>query len=446
MQAKFENDQHYEERIVQALIVDHQWAEQMLEVLDLDYFNLEPQREATRILFDYYESYQAFPSFGLLGSLVKKVPSEILRGKIMTFLMQISKNPLNGDLEYIKETSLDFCKRRSLALALENSLDLIEGKKYEQIIPEVQKALLAGSDRDVGHMFIEHFEKRMETTKRKPVPTPWEEINAVTQGGLSGGELGVIMATSGMGKSHMAVDIGHHAITHGFNVVHYTFELGDIYVGKRYDARTSLINFDDLVSNKQKVADAIQKNVKGSLVIKSFPAKRVTTLALKNHINQLTLRDMRPDLIIVDYGDLMRSTRNYKEKRMEEEAVYEDLRALGQELDLPLWTPTQSNREGLDAEVLTLKHVAECFGKAMISDLFLTMTRKKEDANSNIGNMFIAKSRLGHDGIKFHVLVNTALSKIDILSPEEVKDLDPEQTEYEALKEKFKEQVENGKI
>lgn len=446
MQAKFENDQHYEERIVQALIVDHQWAEQMLEVLDLEYFNLEPLKETARLLFEYYEKYQAFPSFGLLAGIVKKMTNEVLRGKIMTFLVNISKNPMNGDLEYIKETSLDFCKRRSLALALEHSLDLIEGKKYEQIIPEVQKALLAGSDRDVGHLFVEHFEKRMEMVKRKPIPTPWAEINKITQGGLSGGELGVFMAISGGGKSHGMVDIGHHALTLGFNVVHYTFELGDIYVGKRYDARTSLINFDDLPDFKDDVRESIDKNIKGKLVIKAFPAKRVTTLALKNHINQLTLRDMRPDLIIVDYGDLMCSTRNYKEKRMEEEAVYEDLRALGQELNLPVWTPTQSNREGMDVEVLTLKHIAECFGKAMISDLFVTMTRKKEEKNSNIGNMFIAKSRLGHDGIKFPIMINTALSKIDILDPDELKELDPEQTELETLRDRFNDQRKNGKL
>jgi hypothetical protein len=441
MEVKFKNDKHYEERIVQALIVDHKWAEQMVEVLDFDYFNLEYLKETTSLLFDYYEKYHAFPSFKLLGTIVKDMDNDLLKEQIIAYLVKIKKEPLNGDLDYIKETSLDFCKKRSLALALENTLSLIENKKYEQILPVVQKAILVGSDKDVGHLFVDHFEKRMAEVKRNPVPTPWKEINTVMNGGLSGGELGILMGGTGAGKSHGLVDMGEHAVMNGFNVAHYTLELGDLYVGKRYDARVSGVAFDNLLDNKERVESAI-KEIKGQLIIKSYPAKTVTTLAIKNHVNQLILRDKKPDLIIVDYGDLMKSTKHYEQKRLEEEAAYEDLRALAQELDLPVWTATQANREGLDVDVLTLKHVAECYGKAMISDLFLTMTRKKENSFVTFGNFFVAKNRLGPDGIKLPIAVTTALSKIEVLPPE-LHD-DEELSGEELLKKKFREFQKNG--
>jgi replicative DNA helicase len=441
-QVKFKNDKHYEERIVQALIVDHKWAEQMLEVLNVDFFNLEYLKETTRTLFEYYEKYHAFPSFKLLATIVKNMENELLREQIVAYLLKIRKEPLNGDLEYIKETSLDFCKKRSLALALENTLSLIENSKYEQILPLVQKAILVGSDKDVGHLFVEHFEERMAEVKRTPVPTPWAEINEVMNGGLSPGELGVLMGGTGCGKSHGLVDIGKHAVCEGFNVAHYSLELGDLYVGKRYDARVSGVSFDNLLTSKERVEKSLEE-VKGQLVIKSYPAKTITTLAIKNHVNQLVLRDKKPDLIIVDYGDLLRSTRQAKDKRLEEEAVYEELRALAQELDLPVWTATQANREGLDAEVLTLKHVAECYGKAMISDFFLTMTRKKENEFITFGNFFVAKSRLGPDGIKLPIAVTTALSKIEVI-PESELQASEELTGEELLKQKFREFQRNG--
>lgn len=447
MELKFKNDKHYEECIVQALIVDHQWAEQMVEVLDLNYFNLEHLKETAKIMFNYYEKYRTFPSFPLIVTILKKdFDNELIRSQIFEYLKKIKSNPLNGDLEYVKESSLDFCKRRSLALALEKTLDLIEKKKYEQILPGLQKAILAGSDKDVGHIFLDHFEKRVQDIKRNSVPVPWLEINRIMHGGLAEGELGVIMAGTGVGKSHALVDIGCYAACQGYNVAHYTFELGDIYVGKRYDSRISLIPFDNLLDNKERVENSI-KEIKGKIIIKAYPAKSITALGIKNHVSQLILRDMKPDILLVDSGDLMKSSRSYDQKRLEEETVYEELRSLSQELKIPIWTVTQSNREGLDLDVITLKNVSECIGKAFIADFFLTMTRKKENNFTTVGNFFVAKSRLGPDGIKYPILVTTGLSKIEVLDPNSIEVVDEKELDgNEVLKNRLRKFMQEGSL
>lgn len=436
MEIKFKNDRHFEERIVQALIVDTPFAEQMLEVLDVNYFNIDYLRKLCVLMFDYHGKYSSFPSFKLLVTLIKDEKNHVLREQLINYMVKIKRDPMNGDIQYVKEQSLDFCKRRSLARALESSLDLIDEKKYEQIIKVIEKAVLVGSERDVGHMFKEHFEKRMIIKERKTVPTPWDRVNKLLDGGVGPGELCVMCAGTGVGKSHCLVDIGHHALKLGYNVVHYTFELGDVQVGRRYDSRFTGIPPEQLVDNKETVKKVVE-SIKGKLVIKSYPTKSVTTMAIKNHLYQLALRDMKPDILIVDYGDLMRSQHRYEQKRLEEESVYEDLRGLSQELGLPIWTATQTNREGSDAEVVTLKHVSECFGKAMISDLFITMARKKENSSKTIGNFFIAKNRMGPDGIKFPILVNTATSRIDVMSPEEIDE--EEASPHNHLKKKFRE-------
>jgi replicative DNA helicase len=287
----------------------------------------------------------------------------------------------------------------------------------------------------------------MLAIKRDPIPTPWSQMNEIMGGGLAGGELGIVMGSTGCGKSHALVDIGCAAVLHGFNVAHYTFELGDVYVGKRYDSRVSEVPFDNLCEHKEAVKKSLER-IKGQLVIKAFPAKSITALGIKNHVNQLTLRDKRPQLIIVDYVDILKSSKHYDQKRLEEESACEELRALAQELGLPIWTASQSNRDGLDQEVLTLKHVAECFGKAMISDFFLTMCRKKDNSNSTLGNFYIAKSRLGIDGMKFNILVDTSLSKFEILDekdiPEgsDIQELDA----HELLKKRFRDLQKEGKI
>ena len=442
---KFQKGKHFEEKIVQALIVDHQFAEQMLEVMNVEYFNVDYLKRMSEILFDYYEEYKAFPSYKTLVLIVKdKIQEDLLRGQMIQYLVKIKSDPLNGDGEYIKDESLDFCKKRSLAMALEDSLDCINDKKFDQIVPIIQKALVAGSERDIGHVFVDddNFQKRMTNVVRKSIPMPWPEINELTQGGAAAGELWTILAPTGVGKSHTLVDIGHYAALQGYNVVHYTLELSDLAVGKRYDARYSSIPVDQLNSHKEKVRRSLDE-IKGNLIIKQYPCKAASALTLKSHCHKLAMKDLKPDLILVDYGDLMRSRKNYDQKRFEEEAVYEDLRNLAGTLGVPVITATQTNRSGLEEELITLKHVAECFQKAMISDVFITMQRRKSDAVETPGNFFVAKNRLGPDGVKLDIMVNCSISKIRIAPSDEVDegDADPKKR----LRKRLKDMKENQK-
>jgi replicative DNA helicase len=438
---KFKNDRYYEETVVQALIVDSNYAEQMSEVLNPSYFNMEYLKEVSKIMFAYHEKYKTFPSYKLLVNIIRaEVGDGVLKEQIVNYLLKIKKETTISDIEYVKNTSLDFCKKKALEKAMESVLSLIEENKYEHIVGEIQKALQAGSDKDLGHEFLDSFELRMKKEEYKPVPTPWEEINRRIKGGLGKGKLGCIGALTGIGKSHALIDLGAHALVSGLNVVHYSLELDHIDTGNRYDARISDIPFDDLVANKDLVKTRINERTKGKLVIKTYPAKTATVQTLKNHLNNLKLRGISPDLIIIDYADLLKSKENYDSKRLNEEAIYEELRAWAMDpsVFLPIWTVTQINREGMDAEVLTLKYIAECFAKAMIVDLFITMNRKKDSPTPEIGNMFIAKNRLGVDGIKLPMLINTAMSRIEVLAQEFSNEGDEEKDPMERLRESYK--------
>jgi replicative DNA helicase len=416
---KFRNDRYFEETIVQALIVDSNYAEQMLEVLNPNYFNFEYLKEMSKIMFAYHDKYKSFPSYKLLVNIIRSdVTDTTIKEQIANYLLRIKKETAVSDIEYVKNASLEFCKKKALERAMEECLSLIEANKYEHIVGEIQKALQAGSDKDLGHMFVDEFDLRMAKEEYVPVPTPWNEINKRIKGGLGRGKLAAIGALTGIGKSHALIDLGAHAVVNGLNVVHYTLELDHIDTGNRYDARISDIPFDDLFISKEIVKERITERTKGKLVIKSYPTKAATVQTLKNHLNNLKLRGIEPDLVLIDYADLLKCKENYDSKRLNEEAIYEELRSWAMEAKLPIWTVTQINREGMDIEVLTLKYIAECFAKAMIVDLFITMNRKKDSPTPEIGNMFIAKNRLGVDGIKLPMLINTAISRIEVLSQE----------------------------
>ncbi len=421
---QFKNGEKFEEQLVGMLLQDNEFAQQMVEVLKPKYFTMKHLNTITSDLFAWYEKHKSLPSAGLFGDdILSRCDDEAQKHRLQKFFKALP-TPKIGDQALIRDRALKFCRMNHLLLALEECLGFTEEESYDQIVTTINKAVAAGSEHNFGHIYKDELEERMREANRKPVATPWRVLNEITRGGLSAGELGVILALTGVGKSHALVDIGAAAAEAGLNVVHFTFELAEVGVGKRYDARMSGIAHDDLPNHREQVEAAIA-NLKGSVRIKKYMNRNASVQTLRNYVQRLSADNIKVDMLVVDYADIMKSSRSYENKRFEEEAIYEELRGLAEELEVPIWTASQVNRSGMDVEVLTLKHIAECFAKANIADLFLTMNRSKRGDYEKmkagnyetLGNMYVAKSRLGPDGVKFNILVNTALSMIKCLEP-----------------------------
>jgi hypothetical protein len=124
-----------------------------------------------------------------------------------------------------------------------------------------------------------------------------------------------------------------------------------------------------------------------------------------------------PDIIILDYGDLIKPESSKRdEKRHQLETIYEELRGLAQESECPVWTASQTNRSGLNAEVITMESISEAFNKCFVADFIFTVSRTIEDKNTNTGRLFLAKNRNGPDGLIFPIFMDTSNVKIKVLS------------------------------
>ena len=156
--------------------------------------------------------------------------------------------------------------------------------------------------------------------------------------------------------------------------------------------------------------------VTGRLYIKEFATKNATVQTIRAYIQRLiATKNFMPDMVIVDYADLLRGSRSYGEKRHELEGVYEELRALAQELNVIVVTADQTNRSGMDMEVVTISQIGESYAKATVCDVILTVSRRPEDKQVNGGRLFVAKSRLGRDGSVFPFIMNSATVKATIM-------------------------------
>lgn len=297
------------------------------------------------------------------------------------------------------------------------SVELLKNCSFDEISKNINAAIKLGSNSDVGYSYDEHFEKRYEITARHAVPTDWKVINDYTRGGIGSGELGVVIAPTGAGKSMALVHIGAAALKLGKTVIHYSLELDDKTIGLRYDSCITGIPLDHLHAKKDQVLEKITTNALGKLIIKEYPTKSATTSTIRNHLERLRQRGTDVGLVIVDYGDLLKPVTIRKEKREELETIYEDLRGMAREYGCPFWTASQTNRSGLNAEVITMESISEAFNKCFVADFICTISRTLDDKANNTGRMLIAKNRLGPDGIICPIYMDTAAVDIKVFEP-----------------------------
>ena len=220
-------------------------------------------------------------------------------------------------------------------------------------------------------------------------------------------------------NSMFLVHLGAHALKSGYNVLHYTLELSEVNIGIRYDASLTGISQNDAHNLKDAIKEMLPGMTNGRLFIKSYPTKGANIQTLKNHIRLLESRDFKPDIVIVDYADIMRSTRGFEQKRFELESVYEELRAMGQELNLAIWTASQTNRSGVNSDIIDLDMIGESFAKVQIADVVITFSRQQKDKLKKSGKVYIAKNRIGQDGLILKARIDTETVNISLLEPRE---------------------------
>ena len=209
---------------------------------------------------------------------------------------------------------MDFCKNQVLKGAILESVNLLENQDYDGIKALIDKSMSVGTERDLGHEYVTSLEERLTESVRTTIPTGWDIIDEVMDGGLGAGELGVIVAPAGIGKTWCLQALAAHLVREGKTVVHYTLELNESYVGLRYDtvfSGTPTANIKFYQEDVQKVIDGL----KGKLIIKYYPTRSATVNTLSAHLKQMEIQEIKPDAVIVDYADILKPTTFYKEKR-----------------------------------------------------------------------------------------------------------------------------------
>ena len=398
-------------KLISALFKDKVFLQQIIDILDSNYFDSEANIVILDMIKDYFSEYKNAPTLEAMKIKIVEMDNDLLKKTIAENIKAAFANLDAEDLDFVKEKALEFCKNQEIKKAIVNSVELLNNGDYDSIKALVDNALKAGLERNVGHEYKTSVEERYLESVRNTVKTQWEAIDDIADGGLGKGELGVFVAPAGIGKSWALVNVGAAAAKAGLNVIHYTLELNEAYVGLRYDSVMTGIAAQELKYNIEEVKKNVE-NIKGNLIVKYFPTKGATVNTIASHIERCRANGFPPDMIIVDYADLLRG--KGKEVRLELGNIYEDLRGLAGEHEIPVWTASQANRSALEDDIIGAEKIAESYSKIMTADFVVSLSRKIEDKIAGTGRWHVIKNRFGPDGITFPSKMNASNGKIDI--------------------------------
>jgi len=406
----------FQVKTISAMFTDRIFLQQIADIIRPEYFESDANQWLLNVILDHFKEYKTPPSKDVLKVKVTEIEQDILKTAILEQLKEVFRYMESDDLSFVKDEILKFCKNQEMKRAIMESVSLLKHGNYDEIKSKMDLALKAGADTNIGLEYKKDIARRYNQAARHCIGTGWDVIDDLMDGGLARGELGVVMAPAGIGKSWLLINIGANAMKSGKTVLHYTLELNEDYVGQRYDSVIMGINAQNLKNYQDEIQERMG-TLKGDLIVKYYPTKSVGVIGLKAHLEKTIMLGQKPDLVLVDYGDLLKiNTKKDKHEALEE--LYEDLRGMAGEYEIPVWTASQAGRSALEEDIIEADKIASSYGKVMVADFLMSLSRKVEDKMSGTGRGHVIKNRFGPDGVTLPCKINTNNGQFQFFEPQ----------------------------
>ena len=406
----------FQVKVLAAMFTDRLFLQQISDIIRAEYFESDANSWLLDIILTHFREYKTPPSKDVLKVKITEIENDILKATVLEQLKDVFRYMESDDLTFVKDEILKFCKNQEIKQAIMDSVSLLKHGNFDEIKSKIDSAMKAGADTNIGLEYVTDVASRYNEAARHTITTGWDVIDDLMDGGLAPGELGVVMAPAGIGKSWLLINIGANAVKDGKTVIHYTLELNENYVGQRYDSVFTGIPAQNLKNYREDI-ESKMLTLKGDLIVKYFPTKSVGVMGLKAHIEKTIMLGKKPDLVIVDYGDLLKVNIK-KDKHEALEDLYEELRGMAGEYEIPVWTASQAGRSALEEDIIEADKIASSYGKVMVADFLMSLSRKVEDKMSGTGRGHVIKNRFGPDGITLPCKINTNNGQFQFFEPQ----------------------------
>jgi len=395
----------FQQALIKSIIEDKKYGEQIIDVIESKYFDNVSFRFISEHIKEYYKKYSKIPNY---ESLALKITSELgsqENARIhLDTLESIKENTQDSSL--VKDEALNFCKQQNLRKELKKINSIIENgafHEYPTIEGIIQKALQVGLPPEESMDVFHDIDSALEKDNRQAIPTGINGVDSALKGGLGRGELGVVLAPTGTGKTTLLTLFSNTAYNYDFNVLQIFFEDNPANIKKKHFTIWSGIEPDEQPNRKEEVkqiVEEVKERSKGSLSIIKLPSDSVTISEIKSRIRKHLSDGKKLDLLVIDYVDCISPERSsFGEEWKGEGSVMRSLESMTGEFDIAIWTATQGNRESISSEVVTTDQMGGSIKKAQIGHVVLSVGKTLEQKEHNLATMTLLKSRIGQDGI-----------------------------------------------
>ena len=397
----------FQQSLIKAIVEDKKYAESIIDVLETKFFENASFKFIIENIKELYKTYNRIPDYNTLAQKIMAEGGNKDSSKVhLDTLESIKEN--EDQIAYVKDTALNFCKQQNLKRELKSVQNIIESGEFEaynKIEEIIQKALQIGITNDEAHDVFFDIDGALEKDFRHPLPTGIVGIDNLLKGGLGIGELGIVLAPTGTGKTTLLTKFANTAYNLGYNVVQIFFEDNPGNIKRKHYTIWSDIapdeqpEYKDLV--KEKVEEA-QSRSTGTLKLLKLASDNVTVSEIKNKIRKMNSDGIKVDLLVLDYVDCISSDKSTNgEEWKGEGSVMRSLESMTGEFDMAIWTATQGNRESISSEVVTGDQMGGSIKKAQIAHVILSIGKTLEQKEHNLATLTLLKSRIGKDGVVF---------------------------------------------
>jgi replicative DNA helicase len=391
-----------------------------MDVIEPIYFDNKYFKIILQMTKEYHKKYESTPNFDTLEQIVKsEISQEMVAKIVLDTLTQVKEAPFEGTT-FVQEKALKFCKQQELQKAMDKAQKIItqgDFESYDKVEGLVRDALQVGEiDKGQTDIFA-NLDTVLDEDYRHPIPMGIKGIDKLLKGGLAKGEIGVILAPTGVGKTTILSKISNTAFNLGYNVLQIFFEDNPKIIQRKHFTMWTGIEPDNLVQHKEEVMSKIteiKETMQNRLVLKKLASDTMTMSQIKNQVRKMIADGIKIDMVLLDYIDCVLPESSSKDEWKAEGSVMRGFEAMCHELDLVGWTATQGNRSSISSEVVTTDQMGGSIKKAQVGHVIISVAKTLQQKEMGLATIAITKSRLGQDGVVFeNCKFNNELLEID---------------------------------
>ena len=397
---------NFQLKILNLIITDKLFAQSIIDSIQSKYFDNQYFKLIMQMMKEYYEKYQSIPSFEGIEQLTQlEISSEMAKKCVIDMLRDVKEASFEDHL-FIKEKTIKFCKQQELKKAIrkvETILEKGDFESYDLCEEYIREAISIGEGDEGTVEVFQNLEDVLKEDYRHPIPTGIDGIDNLLNGGLAKGELGVILAPTGVGKTTILTRFANTAFNMGYNVLQIFFEDNPKIIQRKHFTCWTGIEPQKLSDNKEIVlskADEMKTNG-GKLILKKLASDEFTIAQIKNQIRKITAEGTTLDIVVLDYIDCVIPDRSYNDEWKGEGSVMRKFEGMCHELNLVGWTAAQGNRSSISSEVVTTDQMGGSIKKAQVGHVIISVAKTLQQKELGLATIAITKSRLGQDGIIF---------------------------------------------